>query len=229
MRGLMRIPFSFWFLTCLFVSSLLYSLIYRLVSHNYIVITLILCTLALLVPFGGFDFITFFIPLFGMGIILSKTQLLNTYGLWKVVLAGTAVASFYVILWQPYFYIYVTPSLKLMHNPTVHSAYAFIGRNVFGVLFFVFCILAYNQFFRKLDKLPSWIDETSRNSLAIYTLHLGTLQVMKFDYRLSPSLINDFLLLALSVIIVFLLNRLIRIIRLSRYASLFILGETDRK
>ena len=66
----------------------------------------------------------------------------------------------------------------------------------------------------------------SKNSLPIYILHLGILQIFDLNLSLNPSYVYDMAFLLLAIAFTMLLNIVVTFMRKSKYVSLIFLGES---
>ena len=69
-----KLPFTCWFLSSLFICSILYLLFYRIVK-NYFILTIVVSLTLLLCHVS--EFVTFFAPFFGIGMIIKKIDFID--------------------------------------------------------------------------------------------------------------------------------------------------------
>ena len=78
---LIKLPFFLWFLSSLFICSVSYALIYK-VTQRIEIIVLLLSLSTLFIP-AGLSFVKFFMPFFGIGLLLSDMDVYNLSSTYK--------------------------------------------------------------------------------------------------------------------------------------------------
>lgn len=219
-----------WFLSSLFVCSIIYAIIYRIGVKNYIAETIILSMTSLLIP--GSEFIKFFIPFFGIGLIIRNTNIAQKKLKWKyIIILGGIISILYYLFWSRDFYIYCTKNPSFIEiNYTEWIAY--LARIIFGSLISIWFILL----FVKIDKIGKRYNDLltmlSRNSLGIYVIHYSLFYIiskhikLKLDY---PEIITIVTMFFLSCLIVSVINIAIFYLRSHCVTRILFLGEPKQQ
>lgn len=229
---LIGLPFTFWFLSTLFVCSLSYCGLYKVGIKNTIAQTLLLALFSLTLP--NCEFIKFFIPFFGIGLILARVDFINIKFTWlHIGILAIFIVTFYVLFWNSEFYIYKTKN-PIFTEFIPNRWYAYFARIILGSSIALWLIIL----FRKLESQIriGWVSTIartlSRNSLALYVMHYSLFQITSHycsvQYHLSSS-VSTILMLFVAIILIEGFNLLISIIRKNSLLKMLFLGERDVK
>lgn len=200
MSDLVHLPFTFWFLSSLFVCTCVYWLA-TLFCKKQLFNLVLLSAVSLLLPIGEYN--KFMIPFFGIGLCLAQYDALSyirrisTSRIWLlIILLGIA----YMFLWSSDYTIYKSscPSV-LMHESKQIVAY--LLRIVFG-LGFSMVLLALSFQIKLNSSVISVLSYLSRCSLELYVLHLFVLILFYGSGLVLDGVVNStFSITTLSFII----------------------------
>lgn len=229
LRDIIKLPTFCWFLSSLFVSSIIYVIIYKIGIKNYVAATILLSLGSLLIP--GCEFIKFFIPFFGIGLILARKNVMSIVLKWKyIIIGGGIIIILYSLLWSCEFYIYCT------QNPTfvefsLPKWSAYFARIIFGSMISIWLMF----FVRKLEmkvKYGDVLSNLSRNSLGIYVIHYSLFYVggayLNLYVKLSETSVVA-LMCVISVVIILFINLIIHYLRISEVTRILFLGEKHNR
>lgn len=200
-----HLPFTFWFLSSLFICTSAYW-VASLFCKNQIINLVVLSSISLSLPIGEYN--KFMMPIFGIGMCLAKynviTQLSKATVL-KTCLSSILVCATYIFLWDSDYTIYKTdcPSIAVHENKQI---IAYLLRIMFGLCFTL--VLFMISFRLKLkNRTVSVLSYLSRYSLELYVLHLFIL-ILVYGSGLTLQHISDntFCIAVLSFIIAVLLT-----------------------
>lgn len=174
--SIVRLPVSCWFLSSLFCSFIAYAITYKIGIKNYVISTIILSLLSLLIP--GSEFVKFFMPFFGIGLILSTTNIMYAAVKWKhIITFGCAIIVTYLLFWSRDFYIYRTLNPSLLSNFDITQWIAYFARLLFGSAITIWLMLLMKKVEIKNGKLKEWLTRLSYNSLGIYVIHYSLFSI----------------------------------------------------
>lgn len=229
LRDIIKLPTFCWFLSSLFVSSIIYVIIYKIGIKNYVAATILLSLGFLLIP--GCEFIKFFIPFFGIGLILARTNIMRYVLKWKyIIIGGGLIVILYSLLWSREFYVYC------IQNP-VYTEFslpkwsAYFARIIFGSMISIWLMI----FVRKIEKKVKYgnvLFNLSRNSLGIYVIHYSLFYVgdayLSLYVKLSETSVVA-LMCVVSVVIILFINLMIHYLRINKITRLLFLGENNNR
>lgn len=219
----LRVPFCCWFTANLFATSLLYWIGYRWV-RNEVVLVLLLSGMAWMMP-GGVEYLKFFMPFFGVGIVFCKYNLFDrrrVSGNSLTIMAVLSVAALW--FWKPEYAIYSTKCPTVCEH-SLRSVVAYGVRLITGVLVTLTLVQLLNRI-RMKQKVSAILQSLSRNSLGIYVIHYLLLSQYAITTKIplaEPSI--DLLAGILAIAIIYILTNLFEFIRKSNTCKMLILGE----
>lgn len=224
---IIKLPTFCWFLSSLFVCSVIYAIIYRIGIRNYVVATILLSLASLLIP--GNEFVKFFIPFFGIGLILERINIVGIRLKWNVIIIlGCIIFIAYLFFWSRNFYIYCTQNPSLVDLDATKWV-AYFSRILFGCLISIWLILLFEKIGKiKYDNL---LNKLSQNSLGIYVIHYTLFSIFR-EYITLKLHYNGWIIVVamfiVSVILVFAINIVIHYLRVKQVTSMLFLGEPRR-
>lgn len=228
---IIKLPISCWFLSFLFCCSIAYAITYKIGIKNYVISTIILSLFSLLIP--GSEFVKFFMPFFGIGLILSKTNIVYAEVKWKyIVTFGCTIIVAYLLFWSRDFYIYRTHNPSLLSNFDITQWIAYFARLLFGSAITIWFMLLMKKVEIKNERLKEWLTKLSYNSLGIYVIHYSLFSISS-KYFIQRSNLNevvaDSVTLVVSFAMVVIINLIIQYLRKNNAMRLLFLGEKSNK
>lgn len=221
-----RLPFSCWFLSSLFLSSIVYAISYKLGVRSSVLSVILLSFLSILLP--GNEFIKYFIPFFGIGLIFAQKDLINHILKWPyIIIFGCVIVAFYLLFWSREFYVYCTPNPSLYDLRSIKWV-AYFARILFGTSISVWFMF----FIRKLDVRVTWLKkfliQLSHNSLGIYVIHYSCFTMIKDSLQIhicSYDIVIVVAMFLLTLMVIFIMNVVIRCLRANGITKMLFLGE----
>lgn len=221
LRDILNIPNSCWFLSTLFVVSLLYYLLGLWIRSMLFIVVIIALTLWF-VP--GCEFLKFFAPFFGIGLLIRHWDLLKKIGKKHLYTIG-AVAIFFFIVWNARYAIYRTPNPTIW-NCSFETVEAYVNRIAAGTAITIVLIKIADTIGSTNNMLEKILIKLSSASLGIYVIHILFLShFAKPIFEGENVVVTDALSLLISITIVSVLLFAINAIRKSRIFRLIALGE----
>lgn len=177
---------SFWFLWCVFVSTIVVVLLRKLNIDNLLLFVISSLLIILLPEFDNLYLFKFTFPFFCAGYWFAKRgNVLNYQQItYKKIILCTLVSLICFLLWKNGTYVYIS-KMYLFKGNLLNIILRCIGACGFSLLFIM---LSFIQF--KRTNLPL-ISEFGKNSLSIYIIQ--TYIVEKF-FTLHPTLQNHIIL-----------------------------------
>lgn len=227
--SILRLPFFCWFLSSLFICSIAYVCIFKLGIKNPIISTILLSVTSLFLE--GCEFIKFFIPFFGIGLILAQKDLALRVSNWKyIIVLGGIIFVLYSIFWSREFYIYRTPNPSIIRDSSSFTWVAYCARIFFGSLISVWLI----SFVRKIGELRDGVGlyKLSLNSLGIYVIHFSFFDISQkyfaihLNYQGLTAVIS---MLIISFVMIYIINKCIDYLRINEVTRRLFLGEFKKQ
>ena len=221
LHDIFNIPNSCWFLSTLFVVSLLYYLLGIWIRSVLSIVVIVVITLWF-VP--GCEFLKFFAPFFGIGLLVRDWDLLKKFDR-KHLYALGAVAIFLLFFWNARYAIYRTPNPTIW-NCSFEMVQAYIYRIVAGTAITVVLIKSAGIIGLANNILGKILMKLSSASLGIYVIH-----ILIFSHFAKPffvdknEVVTDAVSFVISISIVSVLLFVINAIRKNRIFRLIALGE----
>lgn len=225
-RYILNLPKDLWFLTSLFVCSVAYAVAYKITKR--IVLTTVILSLAVLCIPSGFYYIKFFMPFFGVGLILSDKKFLHEVkaptAKW-LILAFVGLIALYILIWEPTYYVYITPPPFILSGD-IEKWVAHIMRLIFGTLITLYLMLLFKGR-NKSEAATKFVVKCSYNSLYLYIFHYVLLTSIghKIAINLDSELLADAVSIICTLIFTFLMNVAIDFMRRNKYTKSLVLAD----
>lgn len=220
--AILRLPFTCWFLSTLFVVSCLY-LVFSLLQKNPLIVVIIGSLIVLLIPVG--EFTKFMMPFFGIGWIFFKYGLLERLMIGRVTMLITFVSVLLLtFVWDSKLTIYQTPSPTPGYINDLWFAY--IIRIVIGTTASVY-LLGLVKYIEKDVNTTKILYRFSQNSLGIYVIHTCLFDLLKNSVVLPEysEWTIVFLCLLITGIAIAVINIFFKCLRINKYIARLTLGE----
>lgn len=222
---LIKLPFVLWFLSTLFICSVFYAVMYRLTKKiGFLVIFLSLMILC--IP-TGLNYIRFFMPFFGIGLLLSDMDIYNRINISPKGLALSlgAIIILGVLLWDASYYVYITPPPFIL-SCNFEQWMAYFMRLIFGTLITLYLM----GLFKKLQVggiATKILVRLSHNSLYLYIMHFALLTNIGDTIRMNfdSEILTNIVVLIGSAALTIILSFSIDLLRKNKYTKTLILAD----
>lgn len=222
---IIKLPLQLWFLSTLFICSVSYAVMYR-VSKRIEIIIIVLSLAALCIPIGAY-YIKFFMPFFGIGILLSTYNYHSRINLGNKVLIIllVGIVVLYALLWNPSYYVYITPPPYILSGDS-EKWIAYFMRLVFGTLITIYLMALFKKQ-KGNSMVTKMLIRFSYNSLYLYIIHFILLISISDRIRLdiNSELLSDLIMLIVATILTVILNLIIDLLRKNKYTKALILAD----
>ncbi len=222
---LIKLPFFLWFLSSLFICSVSYALIYK-VTQRIEIIVLLLSLSTLFIP-AGLSFVKFFMPFFGIGLLLSDMDVYNQIhiGFKELALSFVAIVVLYILFWDTSYYVYITPPPFIL-SCDMHSCLAYVMRLGFGTLITLY-LMGLCKRLQIKGTAATIIVRWSYNSLYLYITHFVLLTSIGDTIRMNfeSEILADTVMLIGSVAFTIALSFGIDLLRKNKYTKTLILAD----
>lgn len=228
MYDILHLPFYCWFLSSLFVCSVLYLLLSRVIN-NVFVETIALSFLVLLLP--GAEYLKFMVPFFGVGLCLSRWNALSGIKSkpWTIVASLVSVLLL-VFVWKSDYTIYITKSPTYNSLLNIELWKAFFIRLIVGTSITIALIGIASQF-KMRGRFKEKVTRLSRDTLGVYLL-----QSIMFDCTKRYISLPDWgelgtvaISFIITIVLVGVICLAIFLIRRNNLCSRLLLGEAHLK
>lgn len=220
-RNILNLPNSCWFLSVLFVVSVSYYMLSFLL-HNKVVLSTVATFITFFLP--GAEFLKFFIPFFGIGLLLRHYDVLNRLSITSL-LALVVLSLALIVFFKPQYTIYLTPTPTIWHY-TQQSIWAYLYRMVVGTTLTVVLVKIAGMIKSDDHYVLRLLHKLSVNSLGIYVIHILVLSNLITPFLVNNNkLVVDVLAFVIAIVIIAIIVKLIDLLRINRIVRLFTLGE----
>lgn len=201
--------------------SILYYLLDLWIPNILAIITIIVTALWF-VP--GCEFLKFFAPFFGVGLLLRRFDLLNKMGSKHLYMLG-ATAILFIVYWNGQYTIYKTPNPTIW-NCDIDVVATSIYRLAAGTIMTVVLIKIAGTIKSTESVILKILNKISSASLGIYVIHILILShFAKPILQYKNEVVTDVVSLGIAIIIVSILLFVIDMIRKSQILRRIALGE----
>ena len=220
-RDILNLPNSCWFLSVLFIVSVLYYML-SLFFLNKILLTIVVTFITFLLP--GAEFLKFFVPFFGIGLLLRHYDILNRIGK-KLLVILVVLSLLLVIYFEPQYTIYLTPTPTIWHY-SQQAVWVYLYRIVAGTMITIVFVRLAEMIKPNKKYGMRLLHKLSVDSLGIYVIH-----ILFLSNFVTPVLTNnnkfvvDVLAFVIAIVIIAIIVKLIDLMRTNRFVRLFTLGE----
>ncbi|MBQ0049895.1 MAG: acyltransferase family protein [Bacteroidales bacterium] len=228
LSDVLQLPFTFWFLSALFVCTCVYWMA-SLICRSQLINLLVLSGVSLLLPIGEYN--KFMMPFIGIGLCLAQYGIVDRMrkiNMFWICLFGMLIGAAYLWLWDSDYTIYKTtcPSIAIHENEQI---IAYLLRIVFG-LCFTLTLLALTFRLKLKNSMIAILSYLSRNSLELYVLHLFIFILSFASGFTLRNIANDTisvvsLSLIASVLLTALLSLVLKMIGRTKYLSFILFGK----
>lgn len=220
-RDVMNLPNSCWFLSVLFVVSILYYVL-SLLLYNKVVLTAVATLLTFLLP--GTEFLKFFIPFFGIGLLLRHYDVLNRLSN-KSLVVLIVLSLVLIVFFKPQYTIYQTTAPTIWHY-TQLSIWAYLYRIAAGTIITIVLVKIAGMIKSDDHYVLRILRVLSTDSLGIYVMHILVLSNFVLPFMsINNKFVVDALAFLIAIGVITIIVKLINLIRTNRVVRLFALGE----
>ena len=185
-HDIVLLPNCCWFLFTLFVVSILFHLTYKLID-NVLTISILLVVITFFI--NGVEFIKFYIPFFGIGLIFQKYHLFEIQDITtKQYIFLILVSILLLLFWEKEYIIYITPCPSILCS---HFFNIYLIRIITGTIMTYSLIVFFQKTYKKTPFITQLLTFLSYNSLGIYVVHY--LFFRNFSYPILNSFNNQIL------------------------------------
>lgn len=196
------------------------------VVRNFYLLTILLSIATLCIPEGTY-FLKFFMPFFGIGLILSDKNLIDRINITvqKLIFAFIGIMILYVLFWNATYYVYITPPPFIL-SVEMEKWIAYFMRIVFGVAITLYLMTLFKKI-KGNGLIIKFVIRCSYNSLYLYIIHFVLLTSIgdKVVLNLESEILADISALAGALFLTIIMNIFICLMKRSKYTKTLILAD----
>lgn len=211
-------------ISSLFICSLLYLFSYRILNKRMAIHWLVIA-LSALTLFQTFSlYLMFFIPFFGLGLILADKSFFQ--GKINYTWIQIVIVIALLMLWDYKYSIYKTSFPSELFQVYVYIK-KYIMRIVIGGVISLSLILLFKKY-ERLIPFKNFLQLISKNSLLIYVIHMTFLPMVKLDLHLS-EILETMVSLVIALLLIIVMNYFISLVRKNSILSFLLEGRVTQK